>query len=90
MKLQRLADDRIKNGETGFVYPLGDIKALAAAVLKLIELPSIGIQIGAAARAAVAAGPTPLDEAENYVQIFSRLRTIAQNSPGQGGTSRSN
>jgi glycosyltransferase involved in cell wall biosynthesis len=62
----------VKNGETGFIYPLGDVKALAAAVLELIDRPAIGIQVGAAARSAAAAGPTPLDEARSYVEIVTR------------------
>jgi glycosyltransferase involved in cell wall biosynthesis len=63
----------VRNGETGFVYPLGDVKSLAAAVLQLIEQPAIGVQIGAAARAASATQPTPIDEAQGYVEIISRL-----------------
>jgi glycosyltransferase involved in cell wall biosynthesis len=68
-----MAAELVKNGETGFVYPLGDVKALASAVVELIERPAIGIQVGAAGRAAATAGPTPLGEARSYVEIISRL-----------------
>lgn len=67
-----MAVDALKNGVTGFVYPLGDAKALADAVLEIIERPAIGIQVGAAARAAVRAGPSALDEAQSYVDILTR------------------
>ncbi|HEY2412217.1 MAG TPA: glycosyltransferase family 4 protein [Pirellulaceae bacterium] len=68
-----MAAGLVKNGETGFAYPLGDVKALAAAVLELIERPAIGIQVGAAARALAAMQPTPADEARAYIEIMSRL-----------------
>jgi glycosyltransferase involved in cell wall biosynthesis len=41
----------IQNGATGVLYQLGDIPALAQNVLRLIEQPAYGVQLGAAARA---------------------------------------
>ncbi len=66
------SDSYVRNGETGFIYPLGDVKGLAAAVLQLIEHPAIGIQVGAAARAAALAQGTPIDEARSYLEIMQR------------------
>ena len=68
-----MAVDAVKNGETGFIYPLGDVKALAAAVLEMLERPAIGIHVGSAARVLAAMQPTPTDEAQAYVKIMNRI-----------------
>jgi glycosyltransferase involved in cell wall biosynthesis len=68
-----MAVDAVKNGETGFIYPLGDVKALAAVVLEMLERPAIGTHVAAAARVLAATQPTPTDEAQAYVKIMSQL-----------------
>lgn len=67
-----LADVLVHSGETGFGYPLGDVKALAAVALDLIERPAGGIEVGAAARALSLSRPTPLAEAEAYIGIINQ------------------
>jgi len=69
-------------GQTGVLYPPGDFKALAAAVVELIEQPSAAVAFGAAARQAAQADPSPDSEAAAYVALIERLRRSA-NSPGQ-------
>jgi len=59
---------------TGLFYPAGDFKALAAAVLQLIEQPAVGVALGTAARQAAQSSPTPVDEAAAYTALLERLR----------------
>lgn len=40
----------VRNGETGYLFPAGDIRALAAALERLLRLPSITKAMGAHAR----------------------------------------
>ena len=54
--------------------PTGDIKALAAAVLQIMEQPAAGVVYGASARQASQSGPAPANEAAEYAAIFERLR----------------
>jgi glycosyltransferase involved in cell wall biosynthesis len=54
-------------------YPQGDIKALAANVLQLLDNPAEGIARGAAGRAKAQAGPTPADVAVQCAALISRL-----------------
>jgi glycosyltransferase involved in cell wall biosynthesis len=61
--------------QTGLLYPPGDIKALAAAVLQLIEQPAAGVIYGATARQTAQSSPTPQNEAAEYVALFERLRS---------------
>jgi glycosyltransferase involved in cell wall biosynthesis len=64
----------VAHGQTGLLYPLGDFKALAAAILNLMENPEMAAAYGAAARAAITAGPAPADEAADYLALIERLR----------------
>jgi glycosyltransferase involved in cell wall biosynthesis len=63
----------VRSGETGLTFPLGDFKSLAAAALQQIEQPAIGIQWGATARAISETRPTPINEAQRYVEILIRM-----------------
>jgi glycosyltransferase involved in cell wall biosynthesis len=57
---------------TGLTYPLGDFKALAGAVDQLIKAPAQAVELGAAARAALQAAPTPADEAAEYLALIQK------------------
>jgi glycosyltransferase involved in cell wall biosynthesis len=57
----------------GLSYPAGDIKALAAQVLQLLDNPAMAVSLGAAARAKVQADPKPESEAAEYVRLIARL-----------------
>jgi glycosyltransferase involved in cell wall biosynthesis len=62
---------------TGLIHPPGDIKALAAAVLELMEHPGTAVAYGAAARAAAQSAPTPQSEAAAYASLIQRLRSAS-------------
>lgn len=64
-------------GESGLLHPPGDIKALAYAVIELMENPARAIEYGAAGRNAALAVPTPADEAAQYVTLIERQLTRA-------------
>ena len=49
----------VRHEETGLVVPAGDADALAAALRRLHDDPELRARLGAAGRAAVAAGPLP-------------------------------
>jgi len=68
-----MAEKFIRNGETGIAYSLGDVKALAAAVLDLIEHPAMGIQLRAASRLESRSATTLVQEAQAYVEIIERM-----------------
>ena len=48
------APDLVEGKETGFIYPCGDINALAAILLKLIELPDLRQAMGTNAKKIIA------------------------------------
>jgi glycosyltransferase involved in cell wall biosynthesis len=64
----------ITTGETGILYPCGDGKSLAAAILDLIDNPARAVALAAAARAISPARPTPEDEAAMYLELIRELR----------------
>jgi glycosyltransferase involved in cell wall biosynthesis len=51
----------VRNEQTGLVVPAGDEHALAAALRRLQDDPALGARLGAAGRAAVAAGHSHAD-----------------------------
>jgi glycosyltransferase involved in cell wall biosynthesis len=63
----------IEHGRTGLLYPPGDFKALAAAVLQLMENPAECVKSGAAARAAMQSAQTPIQEAQQYIELIQRM-----------------
>jgi glycosyltransferase involved in cell wall biosynthesis len=71
-----MAEAYVKQGETGLIYTLGDIKDLADAVSNIIDQPAIGIQMGAAARALAAMRSTLVDEAQDYVRIVTEMANL--------------
>jgi glycosyltransferase involved in cell wall biosynthesis len=70
--------EAIVPGETGLVFPPGDVKELAAAIERLIERPAEGRALGAAGRAGMQSAPGLADEAAQYAALFSRLRSPVQ------------
>ena len=60
----------VRHQQTGGIYPAGDFKALAAAVLELMENPAAAVTYGAAGRAAAQAASTPQLEAQAYVDLI--------------------
>jgi glycosyltransferase involved in cell wall biosynthesis len=60
-------------GQTGWLYPGGDFKALAELVQQAFEQPAKAIAIGAAARAHAQTLPAPAEEAADYVALFRQL-----------------
>jgi len=65
----------VAHEQTGLLYPGGDFKALAAAVVRLIEQPGIAVGYGAAAREQLQNAPTPANEAAEYAALIERLRS---------------
>lgn len=67
----------IRDGETGFLVPEGDARALALALAKLADDPVLVCSFGAAARHSIECelGWPPL--AHRYIELFSQLRTTA-------------
>jgi glycosyltransferase involved in cell wall biosynthesis len=59
--------------ETGLVYPAGDQKALAAAVLRLFDNPATAVALGSAARQQIQTSPRPNDEAADYLTLLEHL-----------------
>lgn len=62
-------------GSGGLFTPIGDFKAIAAQVLKLLDDPALAISLGAAAREQAQASPTQLDEARQYADLIQRVRS---------------
>jgi len=60
----------VRLGETGVLYPAGDVKAIAASVLEWIDQPAQAIACGARARTASQAWHTVTAEAEAYAEVF--------------------
>ncbi len=46
--------DLVREGETGAVYPVGDVAALARAIERVLATPETAARMGAAARAHIA------------------------------------
>jgi glycosyltransferase involved in cell wall biosynthesis len=63
----------IEHERTGLIYPLGDFKGLAGAVVNLVQQPGLAIQFGAAARAAAHSCPKPIDEAVAYLKVIEEV-----------------
>jgi glycosyltransferase involved in cell wall biosynthesis len=58
---------------TGLIFPAGEVKALAAALLRLIENPAEGVRLGSAAREQMRTAPEVAAEATQYIALFRRL-----------------
>ena len=67
--------EQVAPERTGLLYPVGDFKAIAAAVLRLIEQPDVAVAFGAAGRENAQAAATPQQEAAEYVALFERLKS---------------
>ncbi|QGV80663.1 glycosyltransferase family 4 protein [Streptomyces ficellus] len=62
----------IQDGEDGFLVPVGDVDAIAAALIRLIDDPGLRRRMGAAARAnARRFAPGPV--AKQYEELFGEL-----------------
>jgi glycosyltransferase involved in cell wall biosynthesis len=59
--------------QTGLLFPSGDPKTLAAAVLHLIENPAFAVALGAAARQQTQAAPSPESEIAAYMALLDGL-----------------
>jgi glycosyltransferase involved in cell wall biosynthesis len=46
-------EDLVREGETGAVFPAGDVPALAAALQRVLDTPGVAARMGAAARARI-------------------------------------
>jgi glycosyltransferase involved in cell wall biosynthesis len=64
------ARECVEHEQTGLVYPSGEVKSLAAAVLRLIESPADAIRLGAAARTAALSRLSPALEAQAYLKLI--------------------
>jgi glycosyltransferase involved in cell wall biosynthesis len=62
----------IRHQKTGLLFPAGDFKALAAAVLELMEHRATAVRYGAAGRAAAQAATPPHQEAQAYVDLLKQ------------------
>src|SRR5205823_4168496 len=65
----------IEHEKTGLCYPLGEIMPLADAVTRLFADPALGVQLGAAARAAAQANSSLAEEAEEYLSLIRSLQS---------------
>jgi glycosyltransferase involved in cell wall biosynthesis len=66
--------EQIVADQAGLLFPPTDARALAAAVLRLLENPALAVNLGSAAREAARGQPTLDDEAAEYAELLSRLR----------------
>ena len=64
----------VRHGENGLLVPAGDAAALAAALRKLIEDPSIRHAFGAAGRRIAAEGFAVETVVEKTLEIYAALR----------------
>jgi glycosyltransferase involved in cell wall biosynthesis len=65
------APDLVRDGETGIIVPPRDTRALAAAVLRLLDAPADRLRMGTAAAAAVAHMSWRLT-ADRTVEVYRR------------------
>lgn len=72
------AREVIRDGETGFLFPLGDLDALAAITLRVARDPALRARLGAEAR--LAAGAYDLDRAAHAYAVV--IETVAREGPG--------
>lgn len=63
----------IAAGETGLLAPPGDPRALASAVLQLLDEPAAAVALGAAARERMRASHTLEQSVRQYLELFERL-----------------
>jgi glycosyltransferase involved in cell wall biosynthesis len=63
----------IAGGETGLLVPAGDSRALAEAILQLLDDPARAVALGAAARSRIRESHTLQQSAEQYLELFQRL-----------------
>jgi glycosyltransferase involved in cell wall biosynthesis len=59
---------------TGLLHAAGDFRAIAQLVQQIIEQPAAAVPLGAAARQASQALPTPADEAAQYITLLRGQR----------------
>jgi glycosyltransferase involved in cell wall biosynthesis len=59
--------------QTGLLFPSGDPKTLAAAVLHLIENPALAVALGSAARQQTQSAPSPETESADYTALLDGL-----------------
>ncbi|MER7112297.1 glycosyltransferase family 4 protein [Streptomyces sp. NPDC000229] len=72
----------IEDGEDGFLVPVGDVDAIAAALLRLIDDPQLRRRMGAAALAnARRFDPGPV--AKQYEELFTELGAAATHRAGE-------
>jgi glycosyltransferase involved in cell wall biosynthesis len=72
----------IVDGETGFLFPMGDVDALTRRILWLADRPEIRRQVGIAARSAVAQRFTSDHMVEGYDRVLSGLTAVASRLEG--------
>lgn len=63
----------IRHGETGFLYPTGDIDQLAAAIRFLTSYPELAQQMGRAGREFVRRQNTPDTHYQNLLSLYERI-----------------
>ncbi|MEO7742488.1 MAG: glycosyltransferase family 4 protein [Usitatibacter sp.] len=74
--------DLIEPGVNGLLIPAGDIRALAAALRRLIEDPAFARRLGSAARATIAARFTTERMLERLEQVYRSLGVTAEADSG--------
>jgi glycosyltransferase involved in cell wall biosynthesis len=65
--------EQVGSQRTGLLFSSGDFKAIAQAVLSLLDDPAAAVALGAAGRAHVQASPTPAEEAAAYIDLCERM-----------------
>jgi L-malate glycosyltransferase len=65
-------EDQVLDGKTGFLVPPGDDQALAKAIVKMLENPSLRSQFGAAGRALQQQEFTSAKMGEGYLKLFQK------------------
>lgn len=67
------ADEAVAHGDTGYIVPVGDAEAFSASVLRLLDDPSLRLQMGEAARRRVRRALDPRENARSQVAIWNEL-----------------
>jgi glycosyltransferase involved in cell wall biosynthesis len=67
----------IQDRREGFLYAPGDDAALADQLLKLIESPDIGEQVGAAARISASLRFSPMSYVQRYTDIIDTVLAVS-------------
>jgi L-malate glycosyltransferase len=65
-------EDQVLDGKTGFLVPPGDDQALAKAIVKMLESPSLRSQFGAAGKALQQQEFTSAKMGEGYLKLFQK------------------